>query len=246
MTALLTHDEQALSFGLPRIDHTFLGFKMGDFAVLYGHPFCKTLSFLLSVRCQLPRKEGGLDSTAIYIDGGNTFNPYAISAVAQRYNLDPQSTLERIFVSRAFTAYQLSALIFETLENAFKQYRSKLVLISDITALFLDRDVPTREAMNLFNNTMIYLSELVKRRGVIIVASCFPRGRFRRRRFFFESVLFGRAGTVIKVAESKGRLQFTLESHPLLKPFTIDIVQNAVTLEKFEGGLMIGKNGCFV
>jgi len=207
---------------------------MGDFAVLYGHPFCKTLSFLLSVRCQLPKEEGGLNSTAIYIDGGNTFNPYAISAVAQQHNVDSQFTLERIFVSRAFTAYQLSALILETLENALKQYRSKLVLISDITALFLDRDVPTKEAMNLFNNAVIHLSELVTRRDVIIVASCFPRGRFKRRRFFLESVLFGRAGTVVRVAESKGKLQFTLESHPFLKPFTIDILSNAVTLEKFE------------
>jgi len=207
---------------------------MGDFAVLYGHPFCKTLSFLLSVRCQLPKEEGGLNSTAIYIDGGNTFNPYAISAVAQQHNVDPQFTLERIFVSRAFTAYQLSALILETLENAFKQYRSKLVLISDITALFVDRDVPTKEAINLFNHAIIHLSELVTRRDVIIVASCFPRGRFKRRRFFLESVLFGRAGTVVRVAESKGKLQFTLESHPFLKPFTIDILSNAVTLEKFE------------
>jgi len=207
---------------------------MGDFAVLYGHQFCKTLSFLLSVRCQLPKDVGGLDSTAIYIDGGNTFNPYAISAVAQQHNVDPQFTLERIFVSRAFTAYQLSALISETLENALKQYRSKLVLISDIPALFLDRDVPTKEAMNLFNNAMIHLSELVTRRDVVIVASCFPRGRFRRRRFFLESVLFGMAGMVVRVVESKGKLKFTLESHPFLKPFTIDILSNAVTLERFE------------
>ena len=232
MTALLTRAEQALSFGLPSIDRAFPGFKMGDFAVLYGHSFCKTLSFLLSVRCHLPKDGGGLNSPAIYVDGGNTFNPYAISAIAQEYGLDPQHTLERIFVSRAFTAYQLSALIFETLEDASKQYRSKLVLISDITSLFLDRDVPTKESMEIFNKAMIYLSDLATRRNVIVVASCFPFWHSRRR-VFLESVLFGRASTVIRVKELKGRLQFALESHPLLKPFTIDILPNAVTLEKF-------------
>ena len=239
MTALLTNDEQALSFGLRRINNAFPGFRTGDFAVLYGHPFCKTLTFMLLVRCQLPRGDGGFNSSAIYVDGGNAFNPYAISALAQQYDLDPRSTLERIFVSRAFTAYQLSALIFETLENALKQYKSKLVLISDITALFLDHDVPTKEVIDIFNNAMIYLSELVTRRDVIIVASCFPHGRLKRR-FLHESALFGRASAVIKVKEFKGRLQFTLESHPLLKPFTIDILPNAVTLEKFVEALRVG------
>jgi len=205
---------------------------MGDFAVLHGHPFCKTLSFPLSVRSQLPREDGGLNSTVIYVDGGNTFNPYAISAIAREYDLDPQSTLEQIFVSRAFTAYQLSALIFETLEDALKRYRSKLILISDIMSLFLDRDVPTREAMDIFNKAMIYLSDLVTRRHVIVVATCFPHWHSRRQ-VFLESVLFGRANTVIKINESKSKLQFSLESHQVLKPFTIDILHNAVTLEKF-------------
>ncbi len=127
VTSLLTKMERTLSFGLPHIDNVFPGFRIGKFAVLYGQSLVKTLTFLLSVRCQLPTEEGGLNSTAIYLDGGNTFNPYAISAIAQQNDVDPKATLERIFVSRAFTAYQLSALIFETLEDALKEYGSKLV-----------------------------------------------------------------------------------------------------------------------
>jgi len=232
VTALLTKTESALSFGLPRTDNVFPGFRMGDFAVLHGHPLCKTLSFLLSVRCQLPKREGGLNSSVIYVDGGNTFNPYAVSAIAQEYELDPRAALERVFVSRAFTAYQLSALIFETLENALRQYRSKLVLISDITNLFLDRDVPKKESMEIFNKSVIYLSDLVARRNIIIIATCFPRWHSKTC-VFLESVLFGRAGIVMKVRDSKGRLQFALERHPFLKPFTIDVLPNAVTLERF-------------
>jgi hypothetical protein len=233
--ALLTRDEQALSLGLSSVDDAFLGFKMGDFAVLYGYSFCKTVVFLLSVRCQLSKAEGGLNSTAIYVDGGNTFNPYSISAMAQQYGLDPQSTLEKIFVSRAFTAYQLSSLILETLENALKRYGSKLVLISDFTELFLDSDVPPKESIGLFSKAAKYLAELVTRRNVIIVASCFPCERLKRRRFLLESMLFGRAGSVININESKGKLLFNLESHYVLKPFTVDldILPNAFTLEKF-------------
>jgi len=230
---LLTKAEQALSFGLPHIDHAFPCFRVGEFAVLYGHQFCKTLTFMLSVRCQLPKELGGFNSSCVYVDGGNTFNPYTISAVAQQHGLDPKSALERIFVSRAFTAYQLSALILETLEKALKQHRSRLVLISDVMSLFLDRDVPTREALDIFKKALSYVSELAEQREVIIVASYFPQGHLRRR-FFLESALFGRAGSIIKVEEIKGvRLQFSLEKHLALKPLTLDVSLNADTLEKF-------------
>lgn len=232
MIPLLIHDEQALSFGFPCVDRAFSGFRKGDFAVFHGHSFCKTLSFLLSVRCQLSKEDGGLNSTVVYVDGGNTFNPYAVSAIAQGQGLDPQSTLERIFVSRAFTAYQLSSLIFEALENAVKRYKSKLVLISDLTALFLDRDVPAKEALGVFSKVTVYLSELVKRRDVIIAVSYFPH-RCSRRGFFLESTLLGKATTVVRVEEASGRLLFSLEKHPVLKPFVADVLPSAVTLEKF-------------
>ncbi len=204
---------------------------MGEFAVLHGQ-LVKNLTFLLSMRCQLSPEEDGLNSTAIYLDGGNTFNPYAISAIAQQNEIDPRATLERIFVSRAFTAYQLSALIFETLENALKKYGSKLVLISDIMSLFLDSDVPTKEALGIFSKAVIYLSELAAKRKVIVVASLFPSEQSRRR-VFLESILLGRASTTVKVQKSNGAAQFSLEKHPFLQAFSVGIEQNAATLEKF-------------
>jgi len=234
VTSLLTKTEQALSFGLSSIDNAFLGFRRGDFAVLYGHQSVKTLSFLLSVRCLLPLKEGGINSSTIYLDGGNTFDPYAISTIARQYGFDPQSVLERIFVSRAFTAYQLSALIFETLEDALKKYKSGLILISNFISLFLDRDVPMREAIEIFRKAMIYLSDLATRCNVIVIASYFPH-ELHRRRVLLESFLLAGARTTIKIQEFSGRLQFSLEKHPLLKPCTIDILLTEVMLERFEG-----------
>lgn len=229
---LFSKDERTLSFGIPPIDDVFSGFKMGDFAVFYGHPLVKTLSFLLSVRCQLPTSEGGLNSSAVYLDGGNTFNPYVISTVARQHGLDPRATLKRIFVSRAFTAYQLSALILELLEDALKQYKSKLVLISDITSLFLDRDVPAKEAVEIFSKRVSRLSDIAKKRKVIIITSCFPHSHSRRR-VFLESLLFGKANTIVKVGEGKGRLRFAFEKHPFLAPFAVEIVPDVVTLERF-------------
>jgi len=223
---------RVLSFDIPRIDDAFPGFQRGDFAVLFGRRLCRTLLFLLSVRCQLPFKKDGLNSRVVYIDGGNTFDPYAISAIAQQYGLEPKCVLEKILISRAFTAYQLTALVFEKLEEALKRYRSKLVIVSDITGLFLDRDVPKIEIRDVFMKMIRHLLDLASRRRAVIVASYFPR-YYSTRSLFLESVLFGRASLLLGVKQSRGILKLALEKHPSIKPFAVDFPSNTVTMDMF-------------
>jgi len=223
---------RVLSFDIPRIDDAFPGFQRGDFAVLFGRRLCRTLLFLLSVRCQLPLKKDGLNSRVVYIDGGNTFDPYAISAIAQQYGLEPKCVLEKILISRAFTAYQLTALVFEKLEEALKRYRSKLVIVSDITGLFLDRDVPKIESRDVFMKMIRHLLDLASRRRAVIVASYFPR-YYSTRSLFLESVLFGRASLLLGVKQSRGILKLALEKHPSIKPFAVDFPSNTVTMDMF-------------
>lgn len=232
VTVLPKKSNTVLTLGVSKLDDAFLGFQRGEFAVLFGHPLCRTLSFLLCVRSQLPFKERGLNSTVTYVDGGNTFDPYVVSAMAREYGLEPKSVLEKIFVSRAFTAYQLTALVFDKLEDTLKRCRSKVVIVSDITGLFLDRDVPKKEGRDIFGKMIRYLSELASKRRTIVVASCFPR-RHSSRSTFLESVLFGRATTLIKIEELRGVLKFVLGNHPSLKPFTIGFPSNAVTIDMF-------------
>jgi len=232
VTTLPKKSNRALAIGIPKIDEAFPGFQRSNFAVLFGHSTCKRLLFLLCVRSQLSWKKGGLNSPVTYVDGGNTFDPYAVSAVAREYGLEPKSVLEKIFVSRAFTAYQLSALVFEKLEETLKRHRSKVVIIADITGLFLDRDVPKTEGRTLFTKMTTCLSELASTRRAVIVASCFPR-RASSRSTFLESVLLGRATTRIKLKEWRGVLKFVLENHPTLNPVAIDFSSTPVRVDMF-------------
>jgi predicted ATP-dependent serine protease len=221
-----------LSFGLENIDELFPGFVSGDFAVLYGLPTCLYLSFLLSVRCQLSRKRGGLDSSVIFIDGGNSFDVYTTSSIAQQYGLDPKQVLEKIYISRAFTAYQLTSLILEKLKEAFSSFKSKLVIVSDIISLYLDRDVPKTEAVDVFHKLTNYLSKFARENKVIVVATHFLRFRSVRS-MFFESVLFGRADVLIRVKDSRGVLRFVLEKHPRYGLGEVEFPFDRVTLERF-------------
>jgi hypothetical protein len=232
VTALSKKSNSVLALGIPELDEAFPGLQGGDFVILVGRLVCTWLSSLLSVRGQLPLKKGGLNSRVVYLDGGNTFDPYAVSAMAREYGLEPKSTLEKIMISRAFTAHQLTALIFEKLEEALSEYKSKLVVVSDIMGLFLDRDVPQTEGRNVFLKMTHYLAEVASKRHAVVVASYVPRPDSRRP-LFLESVLLGRARVVIRIMESRNCLKFALEDHPNIEPFTLDLASDAATIDTY-------------
>jgi len=221
LSVLAAEKVRRLSLGVPVLDDVFPGFELGDFAVLYGHAV-SFIVFDLCVRCQLPPNKGGLGSSVVFVDGGNSFDPYLVSEIARGYGLDSRSVLEKIYVSRAFTAYQLSSLILEKLEPFLKRRRSKLLVVSDVTSLFFDRDVPKTEAEDLFMKICSKLSDIAAKKKSIVVASYFPERRYKRG-VFFEAVLYGRSNVLVRFKKRGKILSFILEDHPLVKPFSMDL-----------------------
>ena len=122
---------ERLPLGFSLVDAIFPGFELGDFTVFHGVA-SNSMLFNLCVRCQLPPSKGGLSSSAVFVDGGNIFNPYFISEIARGCGLNPKDVLERIYVSMVFTAYQLSSLMLEKLKKAVRKFSSKLVAVSNI------------------------------------------------------------------------------------------------------------------
>jgi hypothetical protein len=181
--------------------------------VLYGTPAVLPLSSLLCVRAQLPNQVGGLGTDVIFVDGGNTFRLYQVSRIAQLHRLDPKQVLRRIYISRAFTAYQMTSIIFERLKETTDRYNVKLVVISDIAGLYLDKDIPTEEAKRVFSQLTAYLSKFAIENQLIILAIYPPHSRSRRNAFL-HALTCGRANTVISIRSSKYGQNFVLEKHP--------------------------------
>jgi hypothetical protein len=200
------------SFNVTNVDDLFPGFMTGDFAVVYGAPTVLPLSLLLSVRAQLPFQLGGLETNVLFVDGGNTFRLYEVSRIAQLHKLNPRQVLERIYVSRAFTAYQMTSIVLEKLKEAAEKFSSKLVIISDIAGLYLDRDVPLAEAKDVFNQLTVYLSKFAEENRLIVLAT-YPWQFSSRRNTFLHTAACGRANVVISVRQSKFGQQFVLEKH---------------------------------
>jgi len=239
MSILSADKLRYLSLGLPTLSDVFPGFELGDFVVLQGNA-ASWMSFALSVRAQLPREHGGLDSSTVFVDGRNSFSPYEVAETARDYGLDCKAALEHVYVSRAFTAYQLSSLILEKLYSVLKKTRARLLIISDITSLFLDRDIPKTEGRELFMKVCSKLSAMASEKQAIVVATYLPEERSRQS-VFFEAVLFGKSDILIKLKRRGQVLSVALEDHPRIRPFSMDFTADQSSSRVF-GGVSFGED----
>jgi hypothetical protein len=227
MSVLSVEGIRRLSLGVREVDDVFPGFELGDFVVLYGGA-AASMSFALTVRCQFPVARGGLACLCVFVDGGNMFSPYAVAETARECGLDYRKVLSRVYVSRAFTAYQFSSLIMEGLCSVLKKTKARLLVVSDVTSLFFDRDLSQTEARELFTNVCTTLSEVAAKRQIIVVATYFPEGRSRQS-LFFEAVLFGKCTVLVRLRRKGKLLNFILEKHPHVKPFDMDFIVDAAS-----------------
>jgi len=91
--------------------------------------------FQLAVNATLPEEKGGLDSDVIIIDSENTFRPERIIQMATYLGADPQETLRRIHVARAFNS-QHQVLLVEKAMDLAKETKVRLLIVDSLTSHF--------------------------------------------------------------------------------------------------------------
>jgi DNA repair protein RadA len=97
---------------------------------------CKSqLCFQLAVNATMPEEMGGLDSDVIIIDSENTFRPERIIQMSTYLGLDPEATLKRIHVARAFNSQHQVLLVGKALELA-KELKVRLLIVDSLTSHF--------------------------------------------------------------------------------------------------------------
>jgi hypothetical protein len=222
------------SLNMQSVDDLFPGFAPGDFAVFYGSPSVISLTSLLCVRAQLPIQLGGLGSNVVFIDGGNTFRLYKIARLAQLHQLNPREVLERVFISRAFTAYQLTSLILDKLEETVKSCNAKLVVISDIAGLFLDTNVPQKEAQRVYSQIVSYLSAFAKKHQIILIATYLPYSS-NKKNSLFQEITCAKANTVMSFSQTTYTREVNLEKHQSFMLGTAELPSENLTLTDFMG-----------
>lgn len=224
--------QELLSLKMRNISELFPGFLSGDFALLYGSNDIQSLAALLSIRAQLPTQLGGLASKVIFIDGANSFRLYQTTHLARLCNLDPKQVLDHIYISRAFTAHQVAALITSQLKETIEKYSAKLVIISDIAGYFLDEDITEIEAQRIFSQITNYLSNLAKEQQIIILATYLPHPQTKRNTLLHAST-YSKANVVLSLRRTSYARQFVLEKHPTLSIGSSEVPFQDLTLDDF-------------
>ncbi len=93
------------------------------------------LGLQLAVNVQLPKDEGGLEGTCLFIDTENTFRPERVTQIAEGRGLDPEEVLANIFVARAFNA-EHQMLLAEKAPKIVEEKNVKLVVVDSLTSKF--------------------------------------------------------------------------------------------------------------
>lgn len=101
-----------------------------------------------------------LNPPVLWLDGDNSFNPYRISEIARSFGIRSEQALQEIYISRAFTCYQMMSLIFEKLGKAVEKYGPEFIIITGLPELFSNSDLPKQEALRAFKPVAEYFENL--------------------------------------------------------------------------------------
>lgn len=230
-----TAKQSLLSFNMYTVDALFPGFTPGDFAVVRGSPVVNSMMSLLCVRAQMPTELGGLNSNVIFLDGGNTFKLYQVSKFVQSNYLNPVQVLNNIYLSRAFTAYQMTKLIMKHLNDAVEKFNAKLVIISDIASLFLHKNIPTEEAKRVYSQIISYLQSFARQKQLIIIATYFEH-KNNCRNTYLRTQIFEKANVVMSFRQTMYDREFELEKHPSIMLGTAEFLLENFSLSDFMQG----------
>lgn len=98
------------------------------------------------------------------IDGGNCFDGYALARALRQHTHQVQAALKQIWLSRAFTCYQMVAMLAEL------PLDSTPVIVLDMLATFLDENVNFTKRQRLLDNSLTLLRGISEHAPVAIWA----------------------------------------------------------------------------
>jgi len=167
----------------------------------------------------------------IWVDGGNSVNPYDLTYICKRFRLRPEEVLNSISVSRAFTAYQMSTLVEESLEEELVRSRGGMVIVSCYPDLFQDADMDWDESLKLMERGMGKLRSLTSKHRTVSVVTNYGLAKLMYRKGL-RSLFYEKADRVVSVEHRSGYVRISLpreEREIMYRP----VPPNQTTLDEY-------------
>jgi len=114
------------------------------------------------------------------LEGANRFHPYRIGELGRAFGVDATETLSRIRLARAFTAYQMVALV-DGWAREVRRHPPTLLVGHDLPTLFGDAEIPDDERFALLGHVARTLATLARevRRPLLLTLPPDGFARFR-------------------------------------------------------------------
>ena len=163
----------------------------------------------------------------ILVDGANSFNPYAVSRSVKSMGFEPRSALSRIHVARAFTEYQMDAII-SGLHEAVANWNPSIVAVLYLSNLF-----STQDGKKLFGSILKSLKEVTLYSGLVTIVTSF--GGI----WWGDRMLAGNADRIIRIEENKKQVR-VWDGNNVFEHVTVPSGQ--MRFNDFPGGDFSGQN----
>ena len=137
----------------------------GKVYLLYGD----SMIFQLSLRMAAHAMAKG--NPIAVVDGCNRFNVHLLSRFARERRLDPDEFLNRIFISRGFTCYQMEQAVSGRLPLFLKSIGSSIAMIFGLLDTFYDEQARFREVQQILRRVLGTLRE-IKAGGASVLLAC--------------------------------------------------------------------------
>ncbi|MGC8897511.1 MAG: hypothetical protein ACP5ON_04620 [Bacteroidota bacterium] len=108
------------------------------------------------------------DEPVVLVDGANQFEVYSLARLAKINAVEPYQILQRVFISRAFTAYQIDSLIRNGVRPFLRQINSRALFVFGLLHTFYDDHVSMRDSLRSLEGIRLVL-DLMKKEGISIV-----------------------------------------------------------------------------
>ncbi len=169
----------------------------------------------------------------IWVDGGNSANPFELTKICKRFRLSSDEVLSSVTISRAFTSYQMSTLIEDMLEKEVRRIRTGMVVISCFPDLFQDKDTEWSESFQLMRRSMDKLRELTEKHDLVTVITNFGLAKMFYRKGL-RPLLYDGVDRVVRIETYGKALRIMLPKEnvgTLYRP----VPRNQTTLDEFGG-----------
>jgi hypothetical protein len=164
------------------------------------------------------------------VDGTNRFDVYYLAEFARKHagmhpdgrRITPESLLDNIFVSRAFTCYQMEAVITERLPVFVRQRGSPVVIIFGLLDTFYDDQAPLFQVKAGLERILMALRRLRQDNVAVLLASLDVKLGSKERNGLFPHLMTV-MDRVYRVVEDAGGQRILPEIFPAILPEILNV-----------------------